>query len=208
MKSKKKKKSARERREWKRGAGCESVLRSDMHWCSCSSRSNAASVLCSSSSRLPSAPLNYSPPEDVQCGCLLLLLLSFPPLHLSVSHLFPFLMWWLVSHVRQRTEVSTYKLGNPPRLSRSSSIKPPPLSADCLFHSSFYPSLSLTCLSWLREQTQQPAFVQEGATCCSCHFPPCTSLSVRNSLQTILAVSYSVVFPQVLWLFQSANLGD
>lgn len=36
----------------------------DVHWCSCSSRSNAASVLCSSLSRLPSAPLNYSQPED------------------------------------------------------------------------------------------------------------------------------------------------
>lgn len=84
--------------EWERSSLC------DMHWCSCSSRSNAASVLCSSSSRLPSAPLNYSPPEDVQCGCLLFLLLL--PVFFSCDGLFQ----------RQRTEVSTYKPVNPPCL--------------------------------------------------------------------------------------------
>ena len=80
----------------------------DVHWCSCSSRSNAASVLCSSSSRLPSAPLNYSQPEDVQCGCLLpsslllhsasrsVSLLCFPSLPLS-------LMWRLVSEAKNRS---------------------------------------------------------------------------------------------------------
>lgn len=55
---------AKERKERTRER--ESSPLCDVHWCSCSSRSNAASVLCSSTSLLPSAPLNYSQPEDVQ----------------------------------------------------------------------------------------------------------------------------------------------
>lgn len=51
------------KRERGREGGRESSPLCDVHWCSWSSRSNAASVLCSSSSRLPSAPLNYSQPE-------------------------------------------------------------------------------------------------------------------------------------------------
>lgn len=113
---------AKERKERKREGGKGRVRESsplcDVHWCSCSSRSNAASVLCSSSSRLPSAPLNYSQPEDVQCG-LPPPFLSPPSLHIalclssSVSH--PFLSLLCDGlFQRQWTEVSPCKLVNPP----------------------------------------------------------------------------------------------
>lgn len=87
-------------RERGREGGRESSPLCDVHWCSWSSRSNAASVLCSSSSRLPSAPLNYSQPEvcDVAASFFPLSSSSLDSsvLLFSVSLSF-FLMWQLVS---------------------------------------------------------------------------------------------------------------
>lgn len=122
---------AKERKEGEKEGGSAPLC--DMHWCSCSSRSNTASVLCSSSSRLPSAPLNYSQPEDVRCGCLLLLLPPTSLLCLSVSHPFFFLMWRLVSEAANR---SFYlQAGSPPGPTATHlSSNPPPFIADSIAH--------------------------------------------------------------------------
>lgn len=135
---------AKERKERKReggrGRARESSPLCDVHWCSCSSRSNAASVLCSSSSRLPSAPLNYSQPEDVQCGCLLpsSLLLHSTLLSVSLS-LFPIPPFF--SHVtacfrgsEQKFLLASWLIPPTPPHIHSSAINHPPFIADSMSH--------------------------------------------------------------------------
>lgn len=135
---------AKERNERKyeggRGRAAESSPLCDVYWCSSSSRSNAASVLCSSSSRLPSAPLNYSQPEDVQCGCLLpsSLLLHSTLLSVFLSlFLIPSLLSCDGLFQKQWTEVSPCKLVNPhpphpPPHIHSSTISHPPFITDSI----------------------------------------------------------------------------
>lgn len=83
MKSKRQERDRRREKEVKQKRTLSLSL-SDVHWCSYSSGSNAASVLCSSSSRLPSAPLNYSQPAV--CNVPASLFPLSPPLrHRSVS---------------------------------------------------------------------------------------------------------------------------
>lgn len=117
------------KRERGREGGRESSPLCDVHWCSWSSRSNAASVLCSSSSRLPSAPLNYSQPEVCNVAASFFPLssssLDSSVLLFSVSLSF-FLMWQLVSKS---------PLPNPSRI-HSSTITQPSFISDSISRTS------------------------------------------------------------------------
>lgn len=177
---------AKERKEGKQEEERERALSPlcDVHWCSCSSRSNAASVLCSSSSRLPSAPLNYSQPEDVQCGCLLLSSLSSLTPRCSLPLvLFPIPS--ILSHVMacfrgNEQKFSPCKLVNPPPYPTSTHLP----STTHLSSLSPYLTLLLSSLlvsHWLPDYRARYFFFKMEAASCSHQLlcgPSCPSASL------------------------------